>query len=327
MSTISLTPLNLLAAIARRNGVILSRDATTVGLERELRTEFERGRLVRLRAGAYALATEWSLLTPDARYLRRVHAFAAVSEEPLVFSHHSAAAIWGLPLIGTWPSGIDVLIDPAPGGRSRHGVTRHFQDGPLSIVERDGLLVTSAADTAVAMARILPFPGAVAMMDKAIHYPRVGTALADRDDLEIALAAIPARKRVNGRNAAFRAADLASTESGSPGESASRALIYLLGFLLPEQQVRFDDAEGFIAFVDFFWRRINRVGEFDGLGKYLKEEYTHGRTTAQVVMDEKRREDRVRACGPLVSRWDWPLVVDPTAFGRFLARIGVPRVR
>lgn len=327
MSTTSLTPLHLLAAIARRNGIILSRDATAVGLERELRTEFERGRVVRLRTGAYTLRSEWDLLSEDARYLRRVQAHAAVSDEPVVFSHHSAAAIWGLPMIGPWPKGITVLVDPAAGGRSRHGITRRFQDGPLSIVERDGMLVTSAADTAVAMARILPFPAAVAMLDRAIHCPREGSALSSRDELEVALAAIPARTRVNGRTAAFRAAEFAATESGSAGESVSRAVMYLLGFLVPELQVRFDDDQGFIAFVDFFWRRINRVGEFDGLGKYIKEEYTHGRSTAQVVMDEKRREDRVRACGPLVSRWEWPLAVDPIAFGRFLVRVGVPRVR
>ncbi len=326
MSTASLTPLHLLAAIAGETGIIRSRDATALGLERELRTEFERGRVVRLRSGAYALAEEWETLGPDARYLRRVQAYAAVSEEPLVFSHHSAAAIWGLPVIGPWPRGVDVLIDPAAGGRSRHGVTRHFQDGPVSIVLREGLLVTSPADTAVALARILSFPAAVAMLDRAIHRPRTGTVLATRDDLERALAAIPSGKRVNGRTGAFRAADFATTESGSTGESVSRAFIYLLGFLAPELQVRFDDDLGFIAFVDFFWRRINRVGEFDGFGKYIKEEFMQGRTTAQVVMDEKRREDRVRACGPLVSRWDWKLALDPVAFGRFLARIGVPQV-
>jgi hypothetical protein len=327
MSTISLTPLHLIAAISRESGVILSRDATAAGLERELRTELDRGRVVRLRAGAYVLTAEWDLLTPDARYLRRVQAHAAVCDEPPIFSHHSAAAIWGLPAINAWPGGVDVLIEPAAGGRSRHGVTRHFQDGPVSIVARNGLLVTSTADTAVAMARILTFPAAVAMMDKAIHRPRSGPMLATRGDIERALAAIPTRTRVSGRGGAFRAADFAVAASGSPGESVSRAFIYLLGFLAPELQVRFDDERGFIAFVDFFWRRINKVGEFDGFGKYVKEEFTRGRSTVQVVLDEKHREDRVRACGPTVSRWDWPLLVDPAAFGRFLAHIGVPQVR
>jgi hypothetical protein len=131
---------------------------------------------------------------------------------------------------------------------------------------------------------------------------------------------------VNGRSAALRAGEFASTQSGSGGESVSRANMFLLGFLLPELQVRFDDAEGFVAFVDFFWRSINRVGEFDGLGKYLKPEFLRGRTTAEVI-EEKTREDRVRGCGPSVSRWTWKLAQAPAAFGAFLTRNGVPRAR
>ncbi|WP_158251917.1 hypothetical protein [Cryobacterium sp. M15] len=52
-----------------------------------------------------------------------------------------------------------------------------------------------------------------------------------------------------------------------------------------------------------------------------------GRTTAEVVMNEKRREDRLRACGPSVSRWDWSVARDLEAFGMFLPRSGVPRTR
>ncbi|MFO7688962.1 MAG: hypothetical protein R6W83_00140, partial [Cryobacterium sp.] len=72
---------------------------------------------------------------------------------------------------------------------------------------------------------------------------------------------------------------------------------------------------------------INRVGEFDGRGKYITEEFTQGRTTAQVVLDEKRREDRVRALGPTFSRWDWETARDPVVFGRFLGNHGIPRAR
>ena len=327
MSTATLTPTDLLAAIARTDRLILASDVGAVGLERELRTEFEHGRIIRLRRGVYMLAAEWTLLKMDARYLCRIRAYAAVSEEPPVFSHYSAAAIWGLPRIGAWPGEIHILIPPASGGRSRHGVVRHPNDEPFGVVERDGLLVTSVTSTAVELARILTFPEAVAMMDKAIHIPRYATALATRDELEAALSALPSLRRVNGRSAALRAGEFASTESGSAGESISRAHIFLLGFLLPELQVRFDDEAGFIAFVDFFWRSINHVGEFDGLGKYLKEEFTRGRSTAEIVIDEKDREDRVRACGPSVSRWGWKLAMAPAAFGAFLTRIGIPRVR
>ena len=327
MSISAVTPLSLLVAIARRDGIILSRDARAVGLERELRSEVERGHLVRLRWGAYTLAVEWRLLKPEKQYLLRVRALAAMSEAPVVFSHHSAAAIWDLPVVGRWPAGIEVLTAAASGGRSKHGTIRRFQDGPVSIVEHDGLFVTAPADTAVALARVVSFPAAVAIVDRAIHKPRHGTALATREELETALDGLPRHARAIGRSAAFRAVDFANPESGSAGESVSRALVFMLGFVVPELQVRFDDEAGFIAFVDFYWRTISKVGEFDGFGKYVKEEYTKGRTLVQVIMDEKRREDRVRACGPTVSRWDWDLLKDPSAFGRFLTARGVPQVR
>ena len=70
--------------------------------------------------------------------------------------------------------------------------------------------------------------------------------------------------------------------------------------VVPKLQVRFDDARGFIAFVDFFWRLICTVGEFDGQGKYVKEEYTNGRPTYEIVLQEKRREDRGARAGPHV---------------------------
>jgi len=325
MSTASLTPAALLASIADQQGLIIATYASSVGLGRELRTEFERGEVVRLRRGVYIPVAIWQSLTPDQQYVRRIHAHAAVSAEPLTFSHDSAAAIWGLPRVGAWPSAIHLLVPPAGGGRSSYGVVRHPGEQSVRVVARDGLLVTSVVTTAVDMARVLTFPEAVAMMDRAIAAPRFGSALATREELEAALAALPTRGPIKGRTEALRAGEFASSQSGSCGESVSRAFMFILGFLIPELQVRFDDADGFIAFVDFFWRSINRVGEFDGFGKYVKDEFTRGNTTAHIVMEEKVREDRIRACGPLVSRWDWELANSPSAFGAFLTRIGVPR--
>ncbi|TFD59930.1 hypothetical protein E3T39_09625 [Cryobacterium suzukii] len=329
---------HLLAALARPDGLILAADAAAVGLHEALRTEFTHRRVTRLRRGVYLPTPHWECLSTDDRYLFRIRAFAAVSVNPPVFSHHSAAAIWGFPRPSSWPLDVHIISPSASGGRSKPGVVRHSASAPrfspTDAMTRGGLLVTPPADTAVAMARILPFPEAVAMMDKAIHLPRMmvvgGTpesALATRGELRAALDILARAGRRAGKDAALRAGDFASTRSDSGGESISRAHMFLLGFAAPELQVRFDDAEGFIAFVDFFWRGINKVGEFDGLGKYLKGHYTRGRTTAEVVMDEKRREDRIRACGPSVSRWDWPIARDLVAFGAFLTNIGVPRTR
>jgi hypothetical protein len=316
------TALDVLRTLAGASGLILAREARRVGLERELRTAMERGHVMRLRRGVYVPAAEWQQLSRDARRLLAVRAHAAVAEEQPVFSHFSAAAVWGLPSFNTWPANIHVATEATLGGRSSSGVSRHPQRAPLDVVQRDGMLVTSVAATAVALARVLPFSEAVAVLDAAIHVPRVGQPLTVRSHLDDELAWLGRRP---GCAAARRAVGFATHLAGSPGESVSRANMFLLGFQLPELQVPFSDERGLIGYVDFFWRSINRIGEFDGFGKYVREEFTQGRTTAQVVLDEKEREDRLRACGPTVCRWGWNTAFALPTLADFLARNGVPR--
>jgi hypothetical protein len=80
-----------------------------------------------------------------------------------------------------------------------------------------------------------------------------------------------------------------------------------------------------VAFTDFEWPDELLCGEFDGLVKYRKPEYLQGRTPAEALTDEKRREDRIRATGRRVIRWTWSELSSPETFGAFLAAAGVPR--
>ena len=324
MTTTSPGSLAVLAALSTPTGLILASDAAHAGLHHELRREFERRTVVRLRRGVYTLAAEWNALGADARYLRRIHAHAAMAEAPAVYSHFSAAALWGLPIVGAWPPEIHLATTAAAGGRSRRGVIRHPQENSLDVAACQGVRVTSVAATAVALARVLQFGQAVAVMDRAIHEPRFGHALATRADLDRAFGELG---RVTGRAAAGRVLEFASPLSGSTGESISRAGIFTLGFLLPELQVPHWDREGLIGFTDFFWRSVGRVGEFDGLGKYLRDEFTGGRSTADVVIAEKIREDRLRAQGLGVFRWDWQVAASLPALRDLLNRNGIPRAR
>lgn len=93
------TALDVLRTLAGASGLILAREARRVGLERELRTEMERGNVIRLRRDAYVAAAEWQLLSPGARRLLAVRAHAAAADEPPVFSHFSAAAVWGFAVL------------------------------------------------------------------------------------------------------------------------------------------------------------------------------------------------------------------------------------
>ncbi|MCU1445395.1 hypothetical protein [Cryobacterium sp.] len=324
MDTTTSATVQVLAALSGHSGLILASDAARVGLQHELRREFDRRSVVRLRRGVYVPAAEWDALGADERYLRRIHAHAAVAVDPAVYSHVSAAALWGLPSVGPWPTEIHVSHAAAAGGRSRHGVVHHTQEHDLDVTVQDGLRVTSVAATAVTLARVLRFGQAVAVMDKAIHESRDGHALTTMAELERALAQLG---RVPGRTAARRVLEFASPLSGSTGESISRAGIFMLGFLLPELQVPHWDRDGLVGYTDFFWRTVGSVGEFDGLGKYLRSEFTGGRSTADVVIAEKIREDRLRAFGFSVFRWDWPIATSLPALGDLLTRNGIPRAR
>jgi hypothetical protein len=98
-----------------------------------------------------------------------------------------------------------------------------------------------------------------------------------------------------------------------------------LGFRIPLLQVEIRDARGLVAFTDFDWPDDQLCGEFDGLVKYRNAEYLRGRTPAEALTDEKRREDRIRATGRRVIRWTWSELANLATFSAFLADAGVPR--
>jgi hypothetical protein len=113
--------------------------------------------------------------------------------------------------------------------------------------------------------------------------------------------------------------------SGSPGESVSRLTMHQIGCPPPELQHTFRDRDGvFVATTDFWWPNYNLTGEFDGRAKYMRTEFTRGRTPVEVVIDEKVREDALRALGPGMSRWVWEEALSAHALRLKLTRAGLP---
>jgi len=81
---------------------------------------------------------------------------------------------------------------------------------------------------------------------------------------------------------------------------------------MPELQFRVYDEHGqLIAIVDFYWRQLGVLGEFDGRIKYgrlLKP----GQEPGDVMFEEKRREDLVREVTRLpMVRFTWDQFQDP----------------
>lgn len=81
--------------------------------------------LHRVSAGRYAEIRDWGGLSELERYRLCVMAVASTTASDPVFSHHAAAALWRIPLLGHWPSKVDVTVPSASRGRSTGQIRRH----------------------------------------------------------------------------------------------------------------------------------------------------------------------------------------------------------
>ncbi|UDF13766.1 hypothetical protein LH407_02615 [Antiquaquibacter oligotrophicus] len=184
-----------------------------------------------------------------------------------------------------------------------------------------GLLATSIERTLIDLAVSTPFASAVMAWDFAIEHPSPLTTKENiRGELE-RLAITRGRKRIETVLA------FAVTNSGSPGESLSRARFLELGFPAPALQVKFRHHTGVVDRVDFDWEEFDHIGEFDGLGKYRNPRFMSGLTAEEVVIREKQREDRLRTKRSHVTRWEWADALHPERLAAILTDAGLPRRR
>lgn len=295
------------------------------------------GELVCVRRGIYVDGSEWSGAGSDGRYRIFLRATAMSARTPQLLSHLSAAAMHALPIIGNWPRTAHVLTPDAGGGSSSTHLSSHRSGPPDAGIMIDGCAVTTLARTIVDVAATESFLVAVTMCDSALCRERARARGLTAEQLAVhpvlsRAALYEELERVNpgkGRRRAERAIAFSTELSESAGESLSRVRIHELGYEVPELQEPFVDLNGDDRRVDFFWRRIRKIGEFDGEGKYLRGVPDGGRfeRVAEWVLKEKRREDALRPLVGSFTRWDWGIAISPTLFHRFLGEHGVPHAR
>lgn len=297
--------------------LLLSSQTFLGGSDRQLRRRYERGELTRIRPGVYVESARWQQLSIDARYRQFVHGAGATLAKSTQFSHDSAVAAWHLPGIGPWPRLVHALEPIANGGRSSSGIRRHATGLDGDAVEINSLTVTSLARTVADFSRSTTFMRAVCATDAAMAPPEKRTFRHANRVPPLTLAdfvrALSTVESSRGAARARRVAEFSTGLSGSPGESVSRVQFHLLGFLPPQLQVPFSDADGFIGYADFYWPELDLIGEFDGDVKYLDKVYRRGMLPEQVVLAEKRRENRLRRVVRALERWDWRVALDQRA--------------
>ncbi|MFP5021047.1 hypothetical protein [Pseudonocardia phyllosphaerae] len=287
-------------------------------IDRLIRT----GVLVPVRRGTYRLASAEPPATSEAMHALRARAAAPDLAPDAVFGFATAAVLLGLPL---WRVRLDTvhLLRPRPNGaRTRGGLQVHSgRLPPDDVAVLDGLRVTTAARTAVDLARTLAPEQALVPLDAALQRAVVATRTARHDPAaatsEQVTEVLLRTGRTHGAPAARRLLALADPLCESPGESRSRLRMHLAGLPAPVTQW---PVPGTSHRADFAWPELGVVGEFDGRLKYGRS-LRPGDDVNEVLWREKRREDRIRETGLGVIRWIW-LNIDDDGPDGMVPRLG-----
>lgn len=280
--------------IRRREVVADGGDSTA--LERDAR----RGQVLRLAPGAYVRSSDWAELRPAEQHAARVHAVVPRLGPEAVVSRESALAVRGFPLLGVWPTRVHVVARQRTRDRVSAGLHQHaavLRDDEVGTVQ--GLRVVVPRRAAVDVVRTRDLRGGVVVLDHGL-----ATGVFSRIDLEGVLAD---GGRVQGSRRAAASIAFAEASAESPGESLSRVVVHEAGLRAPELQKRFPATGLLVGVVDFWWPCCGVIGEFEGEVKYRDAAMRGGRSADQVVIDEKLREDALRAMPGVRAfvRWNW----------------------
>jgi len=303
--------------LGRMSPITSSRQLAAEGLgPNDLTRMVRSGELVRLRRGAYVDPGDGTL-DPRAAHLRLLEATLPHCDPAAVISHTSAAVVHRLPVWDEHLARIHVTRNREGGGRTRRLTQVH--GGVLAdaeVTDVGGLRVTTTARTVVDVARSLPLVQAVAAGDAALS--RVS-----RTEIEQILADQAGRTGIARARVAVAFLD---PRSESAGESFSRVVLHRAGLPRPELQYEVLGLDGrLVGRCDFGWPEFKVLGEFDGKKKYGELLRRPGQTAEDVLIEEKRREDRLRALGWIVIRWMWSDLHRPEALVAQLRTVLTPR--
>lgn len=288
---------------------------------RRMRRAIQRGEWMRLAPGSYARVADWRAMLPHERHRVRVLEVARRLRPPAVLSHRAAAALWGMDLLGTWPSAVEVTVERASGGRSSGVVRRRALGlGGLATVPLWRHRVTTPAQTALDLARALPFMQGLCAVDQAVWMRRPGGALTTLGEIRSLLDhADPRRGDARARAVLAFASPLADNVR----ESQARVLLARMGFPAPRLQERRVLPSGRVVFGDFYFPEHDHWAELDGQGKY-RGAPGDPRSPADIVIDEKNRENEIRRLVRGFSRWEPADLDHPRRLYDILTADGLP---
>ncbi|MGV9797479.1 hypothetical protein ACWDTP_05405 [Mycobacterium sp. NPDC003449] len=243
---------------AANGGVATAAQLQTVTTRKLLAAKLRSGAVARVCRGVYAP-------TPTDG-LTRLAALDLLNGQPIVACMGTAAALYGF---DTEHDERLHILDPGVRIRPGPGLMVHQRVGaPLRRVS--GRLATTPAWTAVEIARTLPRPRALAVLDAALHVEACGTA-----ELEAAV------REQTGRRGIVAVRELLAHADGraeSPMESEMRLVFIDWGVPRAELQYEIVDRTGRSWRVDFAWPDAKVVAEYDSVEWHASPEgFKHDR--------------------------------------------------
>jgi hypothetical protein len=200
--------------------------------------------------------------------VRLVEAVAAVLRPDQFFSHVTAAALWGAPVIDDDPDVVHVsVLGDGPVMRRPEVVSHRARVPTEYVAEHHGVRLSTPARCWYECAGLLPWEDLVVLGDHFVGQPGLATV----DDLR---QAVPAR----GHRArdARTALEYIRVGSESPMETRLRLRVVGAGFPEPVLNVDVHAADGsFLGRVDMAWPEYRIALEYDGDHHRERETFRH----------------------------------------------------
>lgn len=316
--------------------------------DRDLKLAVDGRDLVRVVQGAYIAEQRWREFRGEARLAARTIAIAHLHKpRPTVFSHESAAALWGLPLYRLDSLRTHALTNPDRPSRSSKSLLRHPHEiRGEEIAELAGVHVTSLGRTVRDLGRSADAELALACADAAARRIFETGQAADgsgwdavnewrADELEL----LARQGAVPGAAQAREILRFADPRADSVLESVSR--LYLKQLKLPFRiHVPVIGRNGANYRVDFellghaetthvetMYDALTEsvFCEVDGRVKYTDEGILAGRSISEALIAEKEREDDIRGVtGKRVIRWGAKHLESVDTLAARLVNFGIP---
>jgi hypothetical protein len=275
-------------AICHQHGAFLRREALALGLrDRDIARHVRDGAWVRVRHGAYTMSSLWDEADELARHLIRSRAAFRTAGSDVVLSHTSALAVhetpwWDLPLDAVHLTRLDQRV-----GRHCAGVIQHGgRVRPEDVEHLGDLRFMNATRTALELTTITDVERSLVVVNGLLHAGKTTRRQLENHYVEMEL-----WPRTLSTELVLR---LCHPAVESVLESRVSSFLFRHGFPTPVPQLEIRDESGrVLARLDFAWPEIGVWIEADGKLKYdvLRRA---GESAVDVLMREKRREERVR---------------------------------